>query len=53
MTIGQQILEYIVRAKLMDVQDVEGTESHVIVWSANSEEQLTALVQEWSREHEH
>lgn len=45
--IGQQIMEYIISAGLVEVQDVEDSDDHIIVWSANAAEQMTALVNDW------
>ena len=45
--IGQQIMEYIIDAKLFNVENVEGTDNHVITWSANTASQLTSLVNDW------
>lgn len=53
MTIGEQILEYIVSAKLIarvDVQQDDGSfradQPKVFVWSANAASQLTELVKQ-------
>ena len=49
MTIGEQIINEIIKQGMIRVAHPDPDVSHVFAWNANTEEQLTALVEEWNK----
>ena len=49
MTIGEQIINEIIKQGMIRVAHPDPDDTHVFAWNSNAEEQLTALVEDWHR----